>query len=238
MKRSEINTIMRQSVAFLEKMNLILPPFAFWGPDEWEKKGTECADIIRQQLGWDITDFGSGTFEQIGLFMFCLRNGTFDDLKKPNGKVYAEKILIVRPGQVTPIHFHYQKMEDIINRGGGVLKIKFWNATPSEELADTDVTLSMDGVKKTIAAGEVVDFAPGESVCIPQKVYHTFWGDPDKGTVLVGEVSRVNDDYVDNHFYEEVGRFATIEEDEKPLYLLYDDYETYYPEYSTIGVKA
>jgi len=46
--------------------------------------------------------------------------------------------------------------------------------------------------------------------------------------VLVGEVSKVNDDNTDNRFYESVGRFSAIEEDEAPLYLLVNDYERYY----------
>jgi D-lyxose ketol-isomerase len=45
---------------------------------------------------------------------FTLRNGS------PNGvpyeKCYAEKIMHVRDGQVTPMHFHWRKREDIINR--------------------------------------------------------------------------------------------------------------------------
>ncbi|MFR1280879.1 MAG: D-lyxose/D-mannose family sugar isomerase [Parabacteroides distasonis] len=32
-------------------------------------------------------------------------------------KSYCEKIMMVREGQVTPVHFHWKKMEDIINRG-------------------------------------------------------------------------------------------------------------------------
>lgn len=51
-------------------------------------------------------------------------------------------------------------------------------------------------------------------------MYHTFWGESGKGKILVGEVSKVNDDRVDNRFYEPVGRFPEIEEDEPPLYLL------------------
>jgi hypothetical protein len=46
--------------------------------------------------------------------------------------------------------------------------------------------------------------------------------------VLVGEVSKVNDDHTDNRFYEPVGRFPAIEEDEAPLHLLVNDYERYY----------
>ena len=55
-------------------------------------------------------------------------------------------------------------------------------------------------------------------------MYHTFWGESGKGKILVGEVSKVNDDRVDNRFYEPVGRFPEIEEDEPPLYLLGMDY--------------
>jgi D-lyxose ketol-isomerase len=55
-------------------------------------------------------------------------------------------------------------------------------------------------------------------------MYHRFYGEPGKGKVLVGEVSKVNDDTTDNCFYENVGRFPEIEEDEEPLHLLGSDY--------------
>lgn len=42
--------------------------------------------------------------------------------------------------------------------------------------------------------------------------------------VLLGEVSKVNDDRIDNRFYEKTGRFPKIEEDEKPVTLLSMDY--------------
>ena len=54
-------------------------------------------------------------------------------------------------------------------------------------------------------------------------VWHAFWGE--KGDVLVGEVSTVNDDLTDNIFRDPIGRFAEIEEDEEPLYLLVSDYD-------------
>ena len=228
MKRSEINRIMRESLDFLRRMNFHLPPFATWTPEEWRQKGSECRDIYAQQLGWDITDFGSVDYEKIGLFLFTIRNGTLEDSKRKGGKTYAEKILIVQPEQITPTHFHYQKMEDIINRGGGDLLIEFWNSTRDDKPAGTDVTISTDSVKYTIKAGDTITLTPGESVCIQQHVYHKFWGKKGKGTVLVGEVSRVNDDHVDNHFFDPIGRFPEIEEDESPLYLLYEDYRKYY----------
>lgn len=228
MKRSEINTIMRESLDFLQHRKFYLPPFATWTPEEWKRKGPECSEIVEQQLGWDITDFGSGDFYAHGLFMFTIRNGTLEELKKENGKVYGEKILIVRENQITPTHFHYQKMEDIINRGGGELVIQLWNSTDDEGLADTDVTVSIDGVRTTVKAGGTITLKNGESVCLPQRLYHKFWGREGTGTILVGEVSRVNDDHVDNRFYEPTGRFPDIEEDETSLYLLYNDYKDYY----------
>jgi D-lyxose ketol-isomerase len=228
MKRSEINGIMRDALEFLHRMNFLLPPFATWSPDDWRRKGPECRDIIRQQLGWDITDFGSGDFARVGLFLFTIRNGTLEDLATPDGKTYAEKIMIVREGQVTPTHFHFQKMEDIINRGGGNLVIRVWNATADERPADGDVTLAMDGVRVTVPAGGEVVLTPGQSVCLPTRNYHRFWGESGKGTVLVGEVSRVNDDHVDNRFLTPAGRFPAIVEDEPPLYLLCGDYPRYY----------
>lgn len=228
MKRSEINEIMRQGLAFVRDSRFFLPPFSFWSPEEWAQRGPESQEIVDQQLGWDITDFGSGNFAEEGLLLFTLRNGTFAELKKPLGKIYGEKLLIVQPGQLTPTHFHHQKMEDIINRGGGKLVVQLWNSTPDNELADTDVTVSCDGVHRTVAAGDTITLEPGESVCLPQRLYHAFWGHKDHGPVLVGEVNRVNDDRIDNHFHGSVGRFPEIEEDEVPLHLLTMDYAKYF----------
>jgi D-lyxose ketol-isomerase len=237
MKRSEINAIMKDSLGFLREKQFLLPPFATWTPGDWKKKGPECREIFEQQLGWDITDFGSGDFAREGLFLFTIRNGTMADLKAKQGKVYAEKIMIVREKQLTPTHFHYQKMEDIINRGGGNLVIRLWNATEKDDLADTPVVVSMDGVHVCVPAGGSITLHPGESVCLPQRNYHCFWGEEGKGTVLVGEVSRVNDDRVDNHFHKPVGRFPDIVEDEAPLYLLYGDYERFLPAAVRTGGK-
>ena len=228
MKRSAINRIMRESTDFLQRMHFFLPPFAWWTPEDWTKRGPECREIAVNQLGWDITDFGRGDFPRLGLFLFTIRNGALAELAKPGGKIYAEKILIVQPGQLTPTHFHYKKTEDIINRGGGVLELACWNATADEGLADTPVVIRCDGVERTLAPGSVFALQPGESVCLPAGLYHQFRGGMGAGTVLVGEVSRVNDDLVDNRFHEPIGRFPKIDEDEAPLHLLTEDYPGYY----------
>ena len=220
MKRSEINKLMKEAVEFINEMNFKLPPFAFWNADEWEDKGHEYDEIRDNMLGWDITDFGSGDFKKIGLLLFTLRNGNLKDAKYT--KPYAEKLLITQEGQVTPCHFHWNKMEDIINRGGGELVIEVYNSTENEELADTDVDIYMDGRHFTVPAGSHVRLKPGESIAIQQGMYHKFWAEG--GKVLIGEVSMVNDDTADNRFYEPTGRFPEIDEDEAPLYLLGNEY--------------
>ncbi len=226
MHRSQINAILREADAFIRSHGFHLPPFAYWTPEEWRSKGPEVAEIVRKRLGWDITDFGSGDYARVGLFLFTLRNGDLADLQRGRGKLYAEKLLIVDVDQVTPYHFHWLKTEDIINRGGGRLLVEVYNATPDEELDDTPVTVSTDGVVRTVAAGSVIALSPGESITLPPYCYHKFWGADSR--VLVGEVSTVNDDSADNRFLEPVGRFPTIVEDEPPLYLLVGDYDRYY----------
>ncbi len=226
MKRSEINAIMREADAFIREMGFYLPPFAHWTPKDWATKGEEVREIVDNQLGWDITDFGRGDYEKFGLLLFTLRNGDPKNWGTMQGKLYAEKIMVVGVDQVTPTHFHWNKSEDIINRGGGKLVIQLYNSTEDEDLADADVTVSTDGVKRVVKAGGIVVLSPGESITLPTRLYHKFWGAESR--VMVGEVSMVNDDTTDNRFYEPVGRFPEIEEDEPPLYFLCNDYARYY----------
>ena len=54
---------------------------------------------------------------------------------------------MVKEGQMAPMHFHWNKMEDIINRGGGNVLITVYNSTAEGGLADTPVIVHMDGVK-------------------------------------------------------------------------------------------
>lgn len=223
MKRSEINQIMKNAMAFMTEEHFILPPWAYWSVTEWKKNKVDAQEIIENMLGWDITDFGSGEFYKRGLFLFTIRNGKFNVDKKP----YAEKIMIVEEDQETPMHYHWAKMEDIINRGGGNLVIELYNVTQDNKLDSTPVHFKTDSVKRAVAAGGKVILTPGESICLEQGMYHRFYGEAGKGKVLVGEVSMVNDDSSDNCFYESVGRFPVIEEDEQPLHLLVSDYKKF-----------
>ena len=160
--------------------------------------GPEADEIRSRKLGWDVTDFGSRRFDEVGLTVFTIRNGRLDDPE--NRKIYAEKILIVCEAQKTPFHLHYEKTEDIINRGGGRLVVELYHFDDRNELADTPVTVSCDGVRRTVPAGGSVILSTGESITLVPGLYHEFAGEPGSGTVLVGEVSSVNDDAIDNHF--------------------------------------
>ena len=163
MKRSEINAIMRDADDFIRSHGFHLPPFAYWTPEVWATTGDEAREIVECDLGWDITDFGSGNYEKVGLFLFTIRNGHPENLKRMRGKLYCEKLLISDIDQVTPMHFHWHKTEDIINRGGGNLVIQLYNAAPDERLCDTawhrENPQSMFGFPTYC-----LDFAGGETV--------------------------------------------------------------------------
>lgn len=218
MKRSSINQYLQEATAFFQAHQFHLPPFAYWTPERWAELGTE-ADYLRSRgLGWDITDFGSGKFEQIGLLLFTIRNGVVGDASK----IFAEKIMLVRADQRTPFHYHFQKTEDIINRGGGVLVIELYNSTHDGNFATTEVAVRCDGVLRRVAPGGRVELQPGESITLTPGLYHSFFATG--GLAMVGEVSSINDDSKDNRFYEPLPRFAAIEEDQKPLYPLCSDH--------------
>ena len=223
MKRSEINAAMKEAKALFADYKISLPPFAKKAPSEWAECGAEVEEIKDNMLGWDITDFGGGDFSKMGLLLITVRNGNQKNAEK-YPKPYAEKLMVVKENQITPMHFHWSKMEDIINRGGGNLIIKLYNSTENEELADTDVVVSMDGVKYTLPAGSEVKLEPGQSITLTPGLYHRFWGEEGCGTVIVGEVSMCNDDANDNRFFDKIGRFPEIEEDEAPLHLLCNEY--------------
>ena len=233
MKRSEVNAILADAERFVRERGFPLPPFGGWSPERWASTGPEARDLARLGLGWDVTDFGLGDFERRGLVLFTLRNGEPADLAAGRGKLYAEKLLVARAGQITPWHFHWRKTEDIINRGGGRLQLRLRATDASEQPTLDPVSVSVDGIERTVEAGGALVLEPGESITLPPGLYHEFTGLD--STVLVGEVSTVNDDANDNRFLDPVGRFPEIEEDEAPTRLLTIDYPRWYPHAGAAG---
>ena len=227
MERSEINEILEESDRFIRSFGYVMPPFAYWSPQEMRARTASDAGAIRaNRLGWDITDYGQGRFEDLGLFLFTVRNGSAEDLAAGRGMLYAEKIMISRKDQLSPMHRHNIKAEDIINRGGGKLVLELFAAAEDGSIdPSADVAIPTDGVVRKLPAGGLLKLDPGESVTLMPGVWHAFWGEG--GDVLIGEVSTVNDDLTDHVFREPIGRFSTIIEDEKPRHLLVSDYDTW-----------
>ena len=230
MKRSQINSSIETAMKVFEKLGLNLPPFAFWTADEWDKKGREVDEIRKAGLGWDVTDFGQGNFELIGRTLFTLRNA----YRQENGvftKVYAEKFILDPPNQHAPLHFHYSKMEDIINRAGGNILIKLYKGTPDGKCSDKDFSVQVDGETRKLTPGSIIRLEPGQSVCLAPYIIHSFYGEEGTGVevngvkyTVSGEVSSVCDDWDDNCFLDPVERFPAVEEDEPRKYYLCNEY--------------
>lgn len=222
MKRSKINAEIRHMEEMIKAHGFEIPPFCKWSANEWKTKGAEYDEIRDNMLGWDITDYGCGDWEKVGFALITLRNGNQNNPKYK--KVYAEKLLMLKEGQHSPMHFHWNKSEDIINRGGGTLLLHIYNDDGEGGLADTDVLVNSDGRSYYVPAGTAVELNPGESITLWPHQYHDFDVLTGSGDVLIGEVSMCNDDNTDNRFYESVGRFPKIEEDEEPYRLLCFEY--------------
>jgi len=220
MKRSEVNRLIIAAEALIARHGFAIPSWGRWSPSDWAAHPDVSAFCRAHQMGWDVTDFGAGRFKERGLVLLCLRNGIQG---RPDERPYAEKLLIVGEGQETPMHFHRVKMEDIIVRGGGNLIVEVQNTDSEGYLAADLVTVECDGAKHVVRARAEIRLRPGESITMSRGLAHRFYGEPGSGTVLVGEVSQVNDDITDNYFPEPVGRFAEIIEDEPPYRVLWNE---------------
>lgn len=226
MRRSRINEIIREGDAFIRSFGYRLPPFAHLTPSEFKHRRAALDGVVSARLGWDITDYGEGRFDELGLFLFTARNGNADDLKSGRGMLYAEKIMISRRDQLSPMHRHIVKAEDIINRGGGSLALKLYMSAADGSIdRSAPVSVMTDGTERRLEAGDVLRLGAGESVTLLPGVWHAFWGE--KEDVLIGEVSTVNDDLTDNVFEDPIARFSGIEEDEEPYRLLVSDYDSW-----------
>lgn len=222
MKRSEINAVIKKFERLLAEYKFALPPFLNFTPEEWKEKSHEYDEIRDNALGWDVTDYGEGHFETLGLALITIRNGNVHNPKYK--KPYAEKIMMCESGQVSPMHYHKSKMEDIINRVGNDIVFTFYNADPATgKYLDTDVMITQDGRHYSLPAGSHVTLHNGESMTLYPYLAHEFII-PEGGPALIGEVSMTNDDNKDNFFREPLGRYPTIEEDEAPYRLLCTEY--------------
>ena len=222
LKRSQINSSIDLAIDTFRKHSISLPDFAYWSAKDWATKGHEANEIRDCMLGWDVTDFGQGDFTRIGRTLFTLRNGS---LRRPGyTKSYAEKLILDPEGQRSPAHFHRTKMEDIINRAGGVILVQLTKAGADNKPAQESFPIHVDGIVRQLNPGDLVRLEPGQSVCIPPRTIHQFWGEDGSGLTVSGEVSSLCDDHEDNFFLEPSARFPEIDEDEERRYFLCNEY--------------
>jgi len=222
MKRSEVNAALLWAIELLNKNNIRLPEFAYWTMDEWKANREKIGSIKKTMQGWDITDYGTGKFEEIGCVLFTVRNGVQDD---PGvGVPYCEKYLLFKEGQRLPKHYHVYKTEDIIVRAGGEMAIRLFNTDAGGRETGAQIQIFRDGIPYTYQAGEEFTVSTGNSVTLTPHMAHIFGTKAGTGDLICGEVSKVNDDNTDNYFMENTARFSEIEEDEPILHPLCNEY--------------
>lgn len=154
---------------------------------------------------WDVTDLGLGQFDRVGLVLLNLA-------EEPE---YCEKLMYSKQNQVTPLHTHRKKKEDIICRSGR-LAIELWKGHPEQTRKGEPFQLRRNGQPVEVRSGEPIVLSPGERVTLTPGIYHAFW--PESPEAVIGEVSTANDDANDNFFVDpNIGRFPGVEEDEPPV---------------------
>ena len=220
MKRSEINQAIIEAKKMMENYSWVLPQWGYWSKEDYINEPSVSKYLKDHQMGWDVTDFGKGLFNEQGITLFCIRNGIQGNAQD---KPYAEKLLFMREGQEIPFHSHKVKLEDIINRGGGDLAIEFVMVNEHLKEKNENINILVDGVQVEVEPHEPLILKRGQSVTVERNIYHKFYAVKGTGMVMAGEVSQVNDDNNDTYFLEPVGRFTQIEEDEQPIHPLWNE---------------
>lgn len=220
MRRSEIDTIIDETIAILEAQGTRLPPFAHWSPAEW--RAPETRTMRERFLGWAVVEFEPGAFAKAGIALCTTRMGSHHDLAQGRGRLYGEKVFVLRDQQYVPFHHHAVKTEDVINRGGATLAIELVRVDAAGRPSREPVEIERDGLPTSLAPQSIVRLAPGESITLTPGIAHAFWAEG--GDVVCGEVSLANDERTDNLFLSALPAPAPIVEDAPARRLVVADY--------------
>ncbi len=224
MKRSVVNAEIKIAKQLLKENSITLPKLAYWDMEDFINNKESLSTIREIKLGWDVTDFGTDDYDRVGGVLYTVRNGVMKE--KLCGVPYAEKYIILKEGQSLPMHFHFLKTEDIINRAGGILALKLFNADKNYDIdTNSEIKVLIDGILHCFEPGEIIEIPVGSSITLHPMLYHTFWAMQGFGPLIVGEVSSLNNDKTDNYFNPPLDRYSEIEEDEEAICLLCNEYE-------------
>ena len=88
------------------------------------------------------------------------------------------------------MHSISQGHEDISTEAAEIL-LSSLQLEENEGLADSDVTVSTDGVVRSSEAGSKSPFNSARGITLTPGLFHAFWAEKATGKVLIGEVSMV-----------------------------------------------
>lgn len=162
MRRSEIDTIIDEARATMRRHGVALPPFADWSPQDWQRHGAATRTMRDRLIGWNIAEFEKDAFARSGIALITTRMGDFEQLPTGRGKLYGEKIFVIREGQSVPYHYHWVKTEDVFNRGGATLAIDLVAVDSQGRPTDAAIDLDRDGLPHHIVARGTIRLSPGE----------------------------------------------------------------------------
>lgn len=208
LKRSFINEKFRQAIEAVKRSGYPVPEYMMWSPEDWATKSREYQEIVDCQMGWDITDFGSGDFGKDGLVTFNPLNGKYGDARYV--RPYGERLCFSWPGSNGgPLHYHRGKMEDLQNWSEGSMYVRHWNVTPyGERDFDSMVMVRIDGRRYMVKPGEIIEVKHHQRICSMPFIAHEGVAvddvpyDPDALPGFCVELSSVVNDRVDNIYFE------------------------------------
>ena len=225
MERSHINTLLADAEDFFAAAGVVLPPFAFWRPDEFARRVRAGHErLVISRMGWLVSDFGLDNFAAEGTVAFCAGAGDSGGARN-----YAERWFILREGQRIPERFHRRRTKDIVACGPGNLCLRLHRTTPDAAVDETaNLEAEVDGAARKLAPGARLVLRPGERALIEPMTFHECRAE--QGDLIIREISTATDEMLDSFFLPHIGLAADIDEDEQPRRLLVSDYAGQFPE--------
>jgi len=212
MQRSRINAAIEEAIGQARRHGLPLPRFAVESNETLASKGEAFDEARACGLGWNVTDFGSGNFEKMGLVTLNLRSGN-PSFPAYAGKVYSEKLLFLGPQQRVPMHYHAARIEDVICCAGEKFYVAVYSRAANGEISDGATDVSIDGERRKVPCGDAINLKPGDSICLTPGLLHEFYtGDE---PVILRAIATVSDDAEDMLFVdgEDHERYPDIVDD-------------------------